>query len=127
MEQLRVKGKTAAGMLLGLVFACLATTAILLILAFVMLKLQPGTGVMETSILVTYALSCLLGGWYCGRKTERRKFLWGALLGVLYFLLLFLISGMGDRAVQSGLLQSLTALVICAGGGMLGGMLAEIL
>ncbi len=125
MEQLRVKGKTAAGMLLGLVFACLATTAILLILAFVMLKLQPGTGVMETSILVTYALSCLLGGWYCGRKTERRKFLWGALLGVLYFLLLFLISGMGDRAVQSGLLQSLTALVICAGGGMLGGMLAR--
>ena len=112
-------------MRLGLVFACLATTAILLILAFVMLKLQPGTGVMETSILVTYALSCLLGGWYCGRKTERRKFLWGALLGVLYFLLLFLISGMGDRAVQSGLLQSLTALVICAGGGMLGGMLAR--
>lgn len=125
MEQLRVKGKTAAGMLLGLVFACLATTALLLILAFVMLKLQPGTGVMETSILVTYALSCLLGGWYCGRKTERRKFLWGALLGVLYFLLLFLISGMGDRAVQSGFLQSLTALVICAGGGMLGGMLAR--
>ncbi len=125
MEHLRVKGKTAVNMLAGLVVSCLATTAILLVLAFVMLKLQPETGVVETAILVTYALACFLGGWYCGRKMERRKFLWGLLLGVLYFLLLFLISGMGDRAVQSGLLQSLTALIICAGGGMLGGMVSR--
>ena len=125
MEQLRKRGKTATGMLVGLVLACLATTVILLILAFVMLKLQPETGVIETAILVTYALSCLVGGWYCGRKMERRKFLWGLLLGALYFLLLFLVSGMGDRTLQSSLLQGLTAFLICAGGGMLGGMLAR--
>ena len=125
MEQWRVRGKMAAGMLTGLVLSCLATTVILLILAFVMLKLQPGTGVVETTILVTYAVSCFLGGWHCGRKAQRRKFVWGMLLGVLYFLLLFLVSGMGDRTVQSSLLQSLTALVICAGGGMLGGMVAR--
>ena len=125
MEQFRMKGKIAAGMLLGLVISCLTTTVILLVLAFVMLKLQPDTGVIETAILVTYAISCFFGGLYCGRRAERKKFIWGALLGVLYFLLLFLISGMGDRAVQSGLVQSLTALAICAGGGMLGGMLAR--
>lgn len=112
-------------MLMGLVLSCLATTAILLVLAFVMLKLQPGTGTIETAILVTYAVSCFLGGLYCGRRAEQKKFVWGMLLGVLYFLLLFLISGMGDRTVQSGLVQSLTALAICAGGGMLGGMLAR--
>lgn len=125
MEQLRMKGKMATGMLVGLVISCLATTVILLALAFVMLKLQPETGVIETAILVTYALSCFAGGWYCGRKAQRRKFVWGLLLGVLYFLLLFLVSGMGDRSFQSGLVQSLTALVICAGGGMLGGMAAR--
>ncbi len=125
MEQLRMKRKMASGMLMGLVLSCLATTAILLVLAFVMLKLQPGTGTIETAILVTYAVSCFLGGLYCGRRAEQKKFVWGMLLGVLYFLLLFLISGMGDRTVQSGLVQSLTALAICAGGGMLGGMLAR--
>ncbi len=125
MEQLRMKGKRAAGMLAGLVLSCLATTVILLALAFVMLKLQPETGVIETAILVTYVLSCFIGGWYCGRKAQRRKFAWGMLLGVLYFLLLFLVSGMGDRTVQSGLLQSLTAFAVCAGGGMLGGMAAR--
>ncbi len=125
VEQLRTKGKMASGMLLGLVLSCFTTTVILLILAFVMLKLQPETGVMETSILVTYAISCFLGGCYCGRKASRRKFAWGMLLGILYFLLLFLISGMGDRSVQSGLVQSMTALVICAGGGMLGGMVTR--
>lgn len=125
VEQLRMKGKKISGILMGLVIACFVTTAVLLALAFVMLKLQPDTGVIETAILVTYAVSCLFGGWYCGRKAERKKFLWGILLGVLYFLLLLVISGMGDRTVQSGLVQSLAALVICAGGGMLGGMLAK--
>lgn len=125
MERLSGRGRTAAALLPGLMISCLATVVILLVMAFVMLKLQPGTSAVETCILVTYAVSCFFGGWYCGRKAVRRKFLWGLLSGVLYFLLLFLVSGMGDRAVQSGLVQSLTALVICAGGGMLGGMLAR--
>ena len=125
MEQLRGHGRSAATMLLGLILSCIVTTVILLILAFVMLKLQPENGMIEIGILVTYAVSCFLGGWYCGRRMEKRKFLWGMLLGVLYFLLLFLISGMGDRAIQSGIAQGLGALALCAGGGMFGGMLAK--
>lgn len=125
MEQLRGSSKLVTAVLLGLVLSCLVTTVVLLILAFVMLKLQPEAGTIEIWILVTYAVSCLLGGWYCGRKMEKKKFLWGLILGVLYFLLLFLISGMGDRAIQSGLVQSMAALAICAGGGMLGGMIAK--
>lgn len=124
MEQLRERGKPAGAVLLGLVISCFVTTVVLLVLAFVMLKLQPETGKIEIAILLTYAVSCLFGGWYCGRKMARRKFLWGAFQGVLYFLLLLAVSCMGDRAVQSGLAQSLASLAICAGGGMLGGMLA---
>ncbi|MDO4324366.1 MAG: TIGR04086 family membrane protein [Lachnospiraceae bacterium] len=124
MEALQGKGRAAAELLKGLLLACFVTTALLLLLAFAMLKFQPLAEKMEICILVTYVFSCLAGGWYCGRRAERRKFLRGLLLGAVYFALLFLISGMGDRAVQSNLLQSATAFVLCACGGMLGGMLA---
>lgn len=124
MEVLRGKGKMAAELLKGLLLAAIVTAVILLILAFVMLKIQPVADKMELCILFTYVISCLVGGWYCGHKTAQRKFLRGLLLGGVYFALLFLISGMADRAVQANLLQSVTALVLCACGGMLGGMLA---
>lgn len=125
VERLRGRGRMAAAMVRGLILACLVTAVILLILAFVVLKLRPDAGKTEIGILVTYVLSCFAGGWYGGRKAEKKKFLWGLLLGTLYFLLLFAVSGTGDRAVQSDLLQSVTALALCAGGGMLGGMAAS--
>lgn len=124
MELLQGKGKMAVKILKGLLAACLVTVIALLLLAFVMLKFEAVAGKMELCILLTYVLSCIAGGWYCGRSAQQRKFLWGLLLGIAYFTLLFLFSGMGDRAVQSGLLQSVTAFVLCACGGMLGGMLA---
>lgn len=125
MEVLYGKGKTAAQLLKGLLLAGIVTAAVLFLLAFVMLKVQPVAEKMELCILCTYVLACFAGGLYCGHRAGRRKFLWGLLLGILYFVLLFLLSGMGDRSVQSGLLQSLTAFIVCACGGMLGGMAAK--
>ncbi len=124
MEQLTGKGRAAGTMLRALVLSYLVTTVILLALAFIMLKFQPDTGKTEIGILVTYVLSCFLGGWYAGRRGGRRKFLWGLATGLLYFLLLFVISGMGDRAVQTDLTRNFLSLLLCAGGGMLGGMIS---
>lgn len=124
MEVLQGRGRAAAELLKGLVIACLVTAAALLGLAFLMMKVQPAAERMELCILGSYVISCFAGGWYCGRRAQRRKFLRGLLLGAAYFALLFLISGMGDRAVQSTLLQGVTSFVVCACGGMLGGMLA---
>lgn len=123
MERIYGRGKGAAVILKGLVLSGLTTTVILLILAFVLLKLEPDANVAQIGILCTYVLSCFMGGMYCGRKMERRKYLWGLLLGTGYFLLLFAVSGMGDRAVTSSLTQGIAAFFLCAGGGMFGGML----
>lgn len=124
MELLHGKGRAVSELLGGLVLACVVTAALLLLQAFIMLKLQPTAEKMEAGILITYVISCLTGGWYCGRRAQRRKFLRGIMLGCAYFALLFLFSQMNDRGVQSGLLQSVTAFVLCACGGMAGGMLA---
>lgn len=124
VERIYGNKRTAWNLFRGLVLAGIVSMISLLILAFVMLKLQMDVGQMEIGILLTYALSCLAGGWYCGRKSEKRKFIWGLLTGILYFLLLFLISRTGEDAGAADFMQGLTAFALCAAGGMLGGMLA---
>ncbi|MCD7820360.1 MAG: TIGR04086 family membrane protein [Lachnospiraceae bacterium] len=124
MEVLHGQGKIIKRAAAALIVAFLATVLLLLAFAFLLLKLQLDAGKTETGILIIYVLSCFIGGWYCGRKADRRKFLWGLLIGMLYFLLLLTVSGMGEKALQPELTRTLTALVLCAGGGTLGGMLA---
>ena len=125
MEHLLGRGRMAGRLLGGLLLAYGVTVASLFLLAFLMLKFQPYDGKAEIGILVIYALSCFAGGWLCGKKAERKKYLWGLLTGTVYFLLLLAVSGMGDRSVQSGLLQGAAAFLLCAGGGMIGGMTAS--
>lgn len=124
MEELTENGKQIGLWLRALILAALVTTALLLALAFVLLKVQPDTGTTELLILLIYVLSCFAGGWYRGRRSEKRKFLQGMITGLLYFVLLFLISGLEAHTPGPDLPQSAAALVLCVLGGMLGGMLA---
>ncbi len=116
--------KGAGRILRALVLEYLVTVIVLLVLAFVMLKLQPDAGKVELLILAVYALSCLVGGWYAGHHAGQKKFLHGLAAGLLYFLLLFLISGLGEQGIQSEPAQTLLAGLLCAAGGMLGGMIS---
>ena len=59
-----------------------------------------------------------------GKLTGNRKFLWGLLAGCLYFVLLVLISLGVYHSFQSEMSGMLTTFLLCAGGGMLGGMIA---
>lgn len=50
-----------------------------------------------------------------------RKFLWGLTCGILYFALLLLVSLGVYRSLQGNGANVVTTLLLCAGGGMLGG------
>ena len=108
----------------SLLLSFVMTVLLILLLAFVMLQMQPDLKIAETGILVIYVLASFAGGWFCGRKAGARKFLWGLAAGILYFLILLATSVMGDRTLQSGITEGLTAFALCAAGGMCGGMLA---
>lgn len=118
------KGRMIKSIAVGTVIAYLTSTVLLLIFAFVLLKMQLGTGAVEILILITYGLSALTGGWYAGRKGAKRKFLLGMLVGLVYFLLLFAVSDMAEGQVQPEISSSLAALGLCLAGGMLGGMIS---
>lgn len=101
-----------------------ATVALLLLLAFLLLKLDLDETAVAIAIAAVYVAACFVGGFLAGKKIKEKKFFWGLVTGALYFLLLLALS----IALVSGSLEKvsdvLSAAVLCAGGGTLGGMLS---
>ncbi len=111
-------------MLEGLLFSYVITAFVLLILSFLMLKLDLSSGVISGGINFVYIISAFAGGFFVGKKTEQRKFLWGLLIGIFYFIILMLISLMMNRVSPLPLGNLFTAFIISSLSGMLGGMIS---
>lgn len=111
-------------LLKSLLFSYILTGGLLLILALLLYKAGLSQKVVSVCIIVIYVLATFFAGFITGKKLQNRKFLWGALMGAAYFLVLVVISLAVNR--QLGVLTNsfLTTLVLCSGGGMLGGMLS---
>ncbi len=125
MERSSNMGKVPVLSLLKcLLFSYILTGAFLLLLSFLLYKMGLGEKVVSIAIIVIYVLATFVAGFMAGKRMQNRKFLWGLLEGMAYLLILALISfWVGERpdAIQSSFF---TTLVLCAGGGMLGGMLS---
>ena len=107
-----------------LLFSYILTGILLAILAFLLYRLRLGEQAVAIAIIVIYVAATLFGGFVAGKRLKSRKFLWGLLVGAAYFVVLTLISlAAGRGAIQLGN-TFVTTLVLCAGGGMLGGMLS---
>ena len=107
-----------------LLFQYILTSLLLALLAFLLYKMRLGEGIVSIAIIVIYVVATMFGGWITGKRMENRRFLWGLFIGGVYFLLLVLISIiMGGSNLQVGN-SFWTTLILCAGGGMLGGMLS---
>ncbi len=108
----------------SLIAAYLITGLLLLFTALLLYKFQPEQSMVSVGILVIYVLGSFLGGFFAGKGTGRRKFLWGLATGALYFLLLLAASFVSGNGLQSEAGRIVTTMLLCLGGGMLGGMLA---
>ena len=108
----------------SLLISYLLTAGLLLLLALFLYKFSLTEKIVSLCITGIYILVTFLAGFLAGKREGARKFLWGLLMGCLYFIILTLVSlivnhGMGD--LSSGFF---TTLVLCAASGMLGGMLS---
>ncbi len=108
----------------SLLISYLLTAGLLLLLALFLYKFSLTEKIVSLCITGIYILVTFLAGFLAGKREGSRKFLWGLLMGCLYFFILTLVSlivnhGMGD--LSSGFF---TTLVLCAASGMLGGMLS---
>lgn len=110
--------------LIFLLLAYVITTVGLMILAFLLYKFPLGESAVSVGIIIIYVLSTFLSAFVCGKKCKNRKFLWGLGIGVAYFMILLLLSLLMNESVVTLGTNLVTSMLICAGSGMLGGMLA---
>ena len=101
----------------------IVTTLMLLLLTFLLYKFDLDEQKVQIGIMMVYVLSTLAGGFIIGKLTQFKRFMWGLVLGILYFVLLLLISVGVYRTLQGGSNMILSC-ALCGAGGMLGGMLS---
>ena len=112
-----------------LLAAYLLTGGALLLLALLLYRFQLSGQAVNIGIVVIYTAAAFLAGFFAGkgtgeRGTGERRFLWGLLAGTLYFVLLALLTLLVNHGFKDLGNHFFTTLMICAGSGMLGGMLS---
>ena len=111
-------------MLKSILASYIVTAVLLLLLTFFVYKFELGEKVVSAGIVAIYVLSTLIGGLIIGKIVQTRRFIWGISLGIFYFLLLLLITFVVYREVNADAGNLMTTFVLCAGGGMTGGMIS---
>lgn len=119
-KEMEIRG----GWVIKSLLAAYVTSCIMLLgISFLLYKFDLSEQAVEIGIMLTYVLSAFIGGFFAGKEQKVRRFLWGALIGVLYFVFLILISIGVYRSSFVGT-ELAMAFGMCLAGGMAGGMLS---
>ena len=119
--------KSSAGvifMLKCLLFSYVLTGGLLFLLAFVLYRFGLQENIVNISIILIYVAVTFLSGLIVGKKAVNRRFVWGLLMGVIYFMVLAVVSLLVNRSVESVASDFVSVFLLCAGSGMLGGMVS---
>lgn len=108
----------------SLLASYIVTGLLLLGLTYLVYQFELSEQTVVVGIIIIYVISTFIGGFIIGKLTRLRKFIWGMIIGAIYFLLLFLISYGVYREFSTNGINILTTIILCIGGGMLGGMLS---
>lgn len=119
-----VAGQKMLGVLKGLVTAYLITVVLLFVIAVAVYKIGMSDTVLNGLITAVYILATFLGGFITGKKVQERKFVWGAVFGLMYILIAITLSAVMGGAGDVTLVPRVTKCIMCVAGGMLGAMLA---
>lgn len=108
----------------SLLASYIVTGILLLVLTFFMYKFELNEKIVSAAIVGIYVVSTLIGGMIIGKLTKSKRYLWGMVLGIIYFVLLLLITLGVYRTLKGDSVSIVTSLILCAGGGMTGGMIS---
>ena len=108
----------------SLLASYIVTGILLLVLTIFMYKFELNEKIVSAAIVGIYVVSTLIGGMIIGKLTKSKRYLWGMVLGILYFVLLLLITLGVYRTLNGDSVSIVTSLILCAGGGMTGGMIS---
>ena len=124
MERRIRKNPKAMWMLKSPLVSYIITGVLLVVLAMLLYRLELNEKTVSASIVAIYVLSTLAGGFILGKLMKVKRYIWGLGLGVVYFALLLLITLGVYRGLNGDGANLLTTFILCAGGGMAGGMIS---
>lgn len=124
MEKRAWKNAKMMWMLKALLASYIITGIFLIVLALLLYRFELNERIVSAAIVAIYVLSTFIGGFIIGKLVRVRRFLWGMSLGVIYFALLLLITLGVYRGLNGDGTNLLTTFILCAGGGMAGGMIS---
>ena len=104
--------------------AYILTAGLLLLLAFMLYRFGMSEKVVSICIIAVYIIVTFLAGLLAGKREGRKKFLWGLMMGVLYFGILVAVSLVVNSGLEDVAGNMMTVFFLCAGSGMLGGMVS---
>ena len=107
-----------------LVASYFITGILLLLLSMALYKFHISQTIVNIGIIVIYCLSTFITGFLAGKSQRQKKYIWGLLLGGVYFLVLCLISVTINSTINDLSGNFVTSMLLCVGSGMLGGMLS---
>ena len=131
MERTRTKeipngNEKIVHILKALLVSYIMTGGFLLLLSLLLYKFSLSESIVSISIIAIYVIASFVAGSLMGSKVENRRFLWGLLMGILYFLVLTVVSLVVNHSLKDVATNFFTVLVLCAAGGMLGGMKSNL-
>lgn len=121
MKYLKSLGKSLGKILMTMY---VITALLLFLLAALVQKLQFDSKGISAGITAIYVISCFLGGFFAGKMKRQKKFLWGFFMGICYILIMLLVTLVAKEGPAMTFSGFFINLCICAGAGMLGGMIS---
>ena len=110
----------------SLLFSFLISVIVTVLLLFITSLLLYYTNISGTItgilITVTYALSPFVGALVLGKRMKEKRFLWGLVLGSLYFIVFLIVSISTSLGNGISVRDCLKVLLAALPGGILGGM-----
>ena len=89
------------------------TFAMIFVLAMIIFKFHINDSVITNCILINYIHANLTGGLIIGKVKKEKKFLWGFLTGLTYFIILSIASFIDLQGFYSAPLPAVFAFFCC--------------
>ena len=123
MERQVRKDSKVMWVLKALLASYIVTGILLLLLTMALYKMELNEKMVSAAIVAIYVMATLIGGILIGKMAKVKRFIWGLGLGVAYFALLLLITLGVYHTLNGDGANLVTTFILCAGGGMAGGMI----
>lgn len=100
------------------------TGLLLLLLAFFMYRAEPAEALINGAIIAIYIIAGFFGGFLIGKRVGVKKYLWGFLLGALYYGVLLLVGVLLHQGIETDTVHLFSTMALCLLSATAGGMLS---